>query len=186
MTIQFEGWPKTTRFKDVVYTEKIDGTNAAIVIDIDGDEFGAQSRKRMITPDNDNYGFAGWAYKNQIELSDLFGHGRFFGEWWGKGINRGYGIDDRRFSVFNTGRWAADTGSMDPIEIGGVLVGPVPVLDVHTLDFDLIDHLMQDLRDDGSKAAPGFMKPEGLCVYDTQAGRVKKVTFEFSNGKWDK
>lgn len=184
MTIVFQGWPKTTRFKDVVYTEKIDGTNAAVIVD--GGDFGVQSKNRLITPGSDNFGFAMWAYRNRDELVDLLGQGRHFGEWWGQGIQRGYGLDHRRFSVFNTGRWFSDNESPEPVDVDGVLVGPVPVLAHYTLSFDKIDELMNDLRDVGSKAAPGFMKPEGLCVYDAQSGVVKKVTFEFSNGKWDK
>jgi hypothetical protein len=184
MTIVFENWGKTTRFKDVVYTEKIDGTNAAVAVF--GDEFAAQSRKRLITPDSDNFGFAAWAYANQEQLTGLLGQGRHFGEWWGKGIQRGYGLGHRRFSVFNTGRWFADNENPEPVDVGGVLVGPVPVLAHYALDFNKIDELMNDLREGGSKAAPGFMKPEGICIFDTQSGHIKKVTFEFSNGKWDR
>jgi len=54
----FQPWPKTPRLnRDCIVTEKIDGTNSAIVIDEVGDVY-AQSRNRLITPGDDNYGFA--------------------------------------------------------------------------------------------------------------------------------
>ena len=31
--------------------------------------------------------------------------GRHFGEWWGSGIQRGYGLDEKTFSLFNAYRW---------------------------------------------------------------------------------
>ena len=105
---EFTPWPKTARlFRDIVVTEKLDGTNAAIHISagyevafpdafelkpgeaiVDGRlwRLSAQSRKRIITPDNDNFGFAAWVYDNAAELVSLLGEGLHFGEWWGRGI----------------------------------------------------------------------------------------------------
>jgi hypothetical protein len=184
MTVEFQAWPKTTRYKDVIVTEKIDGTNAAIIIDIEGDEFGAQSRNRLVNPASDNYGFATWAYKNQVELTDLLGPGRHFGEWWGVGIQRNYGLSHRRFSLFNTSRWKKEQ-DQDFVVIDGVPVGPVPVLKIATMfSFD-IDDVMTDLLETGSHASPGFMKPEGICVFDPETRVVKKKTFEGDKGKWE-
>lgn len=79
----FRAWPKTPRlFRDMVITEKIDGTNAAVIV-ADGKLY-AQSRKRIITPDDDNFGFASWVAEHP-ELVEL-GEGYHYGEWWGKGI----------------------------------------------------------------------------------------------------
>src|ERR1044072_4291110 len=101
---EFTPFPKIGRLdKDMVVTEKIDGTNAAIVITEDGVIY-AQSRKQFITPDKDNAGFANWVQEHELELEAL-GPGVHFGEWWGSGIQRGYGLDHKRFSLFNTGRW---------------------------------------------------------------------------------
>jgi hypothetical protein len=33
------------------------------------------------------------------------GPGRHFGEWWGAGIQRRYGLTEKRFSLFNVTRW---------------------------------------------------------------------------------
>ena len=76
---QFKCFPKMPRLtREVVITEKIDGTNAQIYINQEG-EFFVGSRTRWITPENDNYGFAKWCLDNKDELM-LLGEGRHFGE----------------------------------------------------------------------------------------------------------
>src|ERR1700760_1069627 len=89
--------------RDIVITEKLDGTNACIHIGPDG-EFLTGSRTRWITPADDNYGFSKWAHDNKESLMSL-GEGTHFGEWWGAGIQRNYGLKEKRFSLFNVARW---------------------------------------------------------------------------------
>ena len=102
---EFQEFPKLARLsREVIITEKIDGTNAQIYID-DAQNIMAGSRTRWISPEADNFGFAAWARAHRDELLTL-GPGRHFGEWWGVGIQRGYGLSERRFSLFNTQRWA--------------------------------------------------------------------------------
>src|SRR4051812_2981949 len=80
MTAAFQAWPKTPRlFRDIVVSEKIDGTNAAVIVTDDW-EIAAQSRSRLITPVDDNFGFARWVYDNEDGLKDLLGPGTHFGE----------------------------------------------------------------------------------------------------------
>jgi len=101
MTPEFRAWPKIKR--DPVWmrvTEKIDGTNGCIVVTAHG--VFAQSRKRLITPQQDNFGFAAWVQANEEALYAL-GPGYHYGEWYGLGIQRGYGLDHRRFALF--GHW---------------------------------------------------------------------------------
>jgi hypothetical protein len=118
----FKHWPKTLRLekkRPPVFTEKIDGTNACVIWSYEPADSNTivtittetgplsmwcQSRTRLITPENDNYGFAKWVRSNSEELLSL-GEGYHFGEWWGQGINRGYGLTEKRFSLFNTRRW---------------------------------------------------------------------------------
>lgn len=122
----FVEFPKIARLsRDITITEKLDGTNAAVqivneellssnpdffptyvesIVKIDKLAIYAQSRTRLITPENDNYGFAKWVRANAEELAQL-GEGVHFGEWWGNGIQRGYGLTEKRFSLFNSGRW---------------------------------------------------------------------------------
>ena len=91
--IEFEGFPKIARLsREAIITEKIDGTNAQIYIGEDG-QIIAGSRTRWITPDSDNFGFARWGEQHRVELAAL-GPGRHFGEWWGSGIQRGYGLEN--------------------------------------------------------------------------------------------
>lgn len=169
--LTFEKFPKIGRLsKGFVVTEKLDGTNAQIVIAPDG-EILVGSRTRVITPDNDNYGFAAWVYENQEELVDFLGVGRHYGEWWGYGIQRGYGLPEKKFSLFNTGRWS---GSEFPEG-----VDCVPVLGyVNLKDMSEVDTIMKDLYMLGSRAAPGYMKPEGIVMFHTQTNTMFKRTFE--------
>lgn len=202
---EFAAWPKTARlFRDIIVTEKLDGTNAAIHIStvpnipafgdfpsgsysvvVDGTRYvlTAQSRKRVITPGkgNDNFGFAGWVYENAEGLVRALGTGVHFGEWWGSGIQRGYGLDERRFSLFNAERYA----DVDTV-VGGVPVGPVPVIYSGTFRESRIHHALMSLKLHGSHAAHGFMNPEGICVYHTQTRGVFKVTLDNNDaGKWE-
>ncbi|WP_103529501.1 RNA ligase family protein [Streptomyces sp. SM12] len=182
----FEPWPKTARLlRGVVITEKLDGTNAAVIVKQEangGFRVAAQSRNRLITPGRDNFGFAGWVDENADELARFLGPGRHFGEWWGRGIQRGYGMETRNFSLFNTARF----GMADSVVIGGVEVDSVPVL--HSGPFDEADirECLRRLRVYGSYAAPGFMNPEGICVYHTALRTVLKVTLDNNDaGKWE-
>jgi hypothetical protein len=105
--LEFSEFPKMARLsREVIITEKIDGTNAQILITKDN-RLLTGSRTRWITPNDDNYGFAKWVEENREEVLKL-GIGRHFGEWWGSGIQRGYNLPkgEKRFSLFNVSRWA--------------------------------------------------------------------------------
>lgn len=164
MAIKFIAWPKIPRVENrkEFYTEKIDGTNACVIITEDG-EFACQSRSRIITPDDDNFGFAAWAYANKEELMKL-GEGHHFGEWWGAGIQRGYGLTEKRFSLFNTKRW----GLHNPNTPSCVHVVP-------TIEATTVEEAKQKLIEHGSIAAPGFMDVEGVVVYEYQTNAYWKA-----------
>ena len=52
--IEFREFPKIPRmFRECVITEKIDGTNAQVIVTEDG-RVAAASRSRLITPESDN------------------------------------------------------------------------------------------------------------------------------------
>jgi len=304
---EFTEFPKIARLnRDVVISEKIDGTNAQILVEpvqIEtgrggntpvGDEvavvkltrefpgvgslwgnfpgvpapetppepvqvelaFGvlAGSRSRWLQPGKqDNFGFAGWVAANAEALVALLGPGRHFGEWWGGGIQRKYGLGAKRFSLFNVSRYGEQTAYLDDrcskvpfgstvaevldptartviehkfhkgvkvcqcrearaavdAEIGGVRVDSVPVLyrgpwfgTMYVLDpanrpttYDVMMSdekpaarqprtgwapalALQYLETEGSAAAPGFMKPEGICVFHEASGTLFKATIE--------
>lgn len=171
--IEFNAFPKIPRLnRDIVITEKIDGTNAAIGITVDGDIY-AQSRKRVITLEDDNFGFASWVSKNKLELISTLGPGLHFGEWWGYGIQRGYGLSkgERRFSLFNVERWK-DIG----ITEYGLTV--VPTLYEGPFHTDAARDCIQSFKYQGSVASRGFDRPEGIIIYHSAADQMFKVTVE--------
>lgn len=188
--IAFEEFPKISRLsREVIVTEKIDGTNAQILI-VHKDELPpsnfetrperlrtsfvdpyvifAGSRNRYITPEDDNFGFAKWVREHAHELVQL-GPGRHFGEWWGQGIQRGYGMPQKVFSLFNVTRW--ENGGPECVRI-------VPVLYRGPFNTEIIEGHLLGLRAIGSHAAPGFMKPEGIVVFHKAANICFKKTIE--------
>ena len=175
--------------RECIISEKIDGTNACIFIGEDG-EFLVGSRTRWITPEQDNHGFARWAYERKDELLTL-GTGRHFGEWWGSGIQRGYGLQkgEKRFSLFNVQRWALHgtepqrVPSADPRiekyqDVLPPCCGLVPVLYRGPFDTACAEHAIDLLRANGSAAAPGFMNPEGIVVFHVAGNFGFKKTIE--------
>jgi len=195
MTIEFEAWPSISRlYREAIVTEKLDGSNAAFVVveaeddyldseyvggtfsTVDGVsyKFAAQSRKRLISPKDDNFGFAKWAWGNAQALVGVLGPGKHYGEWWGNGIQRGYGLPrgEKRFSLFNTPRWRdTDLSSVDGL-------GVVPELYVGPFSLDKIEVVKENLLKYGSVASPGFMDPEGVVVYHTASRTAYKSTFD--------
>jgi hypothetical protein len=166
----FTEFPKIPRLKrEIVITEKIDGTNASILVPEDGGPLLIGSRNRWITPESDNFGFARWVTENEEQLRAGLGPGRHFGEWWGSGIQRRYGLGEKRFSLFNTGRW---------VDGAPPLCHVVPVLYIGPWSQNAIEDALEKLRTGGSVAAPGFMQPEGVVVYHAASRGMYKVTLE--------
>ncbi len=203
--------------RECVITEKIDGTNAQIYIRVLPDDevmptdtpivavrgnllMYAGSRNRWLLPGqprtvggnttySDNFGFAAWVEAHADELAQL-GEGRHFGEWWGAGIQRRYGLAEKRFSLFNVARWhqvgAApyESVSLDPRQPTKYSTGApacchvVPV--IGRGNFDTFDYrvMLATLESCGSYAAPGFMKPEGIVIFHTASGQLFKKTIE--------
>jgi hypothetical protein len=168
IVIDFVPFPKLPRLRrDIVVTEKIDGTNAQVCVLDDGTVL-AGSRTRWVTPEDDNFGFAAWVREHEAELRDGLGVGHHFGEWWGSGIQMKYGLDHRRFSLFNTTRWAGG-GYPDCCHV-------VPVLYDGPFDMAEIQRCADELHRDGSVAAPGFPKAEGVVVFHVAANKAFKYT----------
>lgn len=184
---EFRPWPKLSRWsRDVIITEKIDGTNACVIIrkvDETTTEFvGCQSRSKLITPDDDNYGFAKWAYSNGKFLAHVLGEGHHYGEWWGQGIQRNYGMKKKKFSLFNSTRWKdlLNINSVEKMEISDIGLDVVPVLWEGSMDEAHLrmQIVMQDLEQKGSVASAGYMNPEGIVLFHSAAGTLFKKTFE--------
>jgi hypothetical protein len=174
---EFVAFPKIPRLRRaVLITEKIDGTNACVVVegaDTDDPTVTAQSRNRIITPEQDNAGFAKWVAQNAETLAKELGDGYHFGEWWGVGIQRGYDLRERRFSLFNVSRWKELSPQLQ--EIG---VSVVPILASGPMSDETIEFALNKLRTEGSAVAPGYPAPEGIVVRHQQSGQLFKVLLE--------
>lgn len=198
---EFTPFPSLSRlYRGCVITEKIDGTNAQIYVPEDPAEpLLAGSRSRWLTAGGtgDNFGFGAWVAAHADELRAGLGPGRHFGEWWGSGIQRRYGLtgEDKRFSLFNTGRWAPFLAHPDQVagllarfqaqEPGliGTATPPacchvVPVLFAGTFSDAIVRAALDHLAANGSVAAPGFTKPEGVVVYHAASRESFKVTLD--------
>jgi hypothetical protein len=239
VALDFQAWPSIPRLnRQMLVTEKIDGTNAAVIIESHGAvrdtqadayidahhsgpwsafvvrpavlgetpsgedipwegmvevfEVGAQSRKRLIHPGDDNFGFAKWVWEKRENLVRALDAGRHFGEWWGSGIQRGYGLakGEKRFSLFNVSRYS-------PKPISEMMQGnsgfeyaftgyhlpemaTVPLIYAGPFSQDKVRDLIDELNQYGSFAVPNprFPKPEGVVVYHTAANQPFKVLCE--------
>lgn len=174
--MEFIEFSKIARLsRDIVITEKLDGTNAQICITPEGD-FLVGSRTRWITPQDDNYGFARWAYEHKDELM-LLGEGSHFGEWWGQGIQRNYSMTKKVFSLFNVARWR-DGGK----DVRPTCCSVVPILYEGAMEeygvMKGVKSSLDTLIKTGSVAAPGFMKPEGIVIWHEAARQLFKKTLE--------
>lgn len=169
----FVAWPKIPRAKDnsILITEKMDGTNACVYIR-DGELAAVQSRKRLITPEDDNFGFAAWAHENEEGLVQL-GEGRHYGEWCGPGIQKNpHELDKRYFYLFNVER---------PVETLPDCVRQVATLYRGPYTDEVVYEVFWDLQQDAIER--GY-KPEGVIVYYRLFRQSFKLTYENAQGKW--
>ncbi len=217
----FESWPSIPRLnRDILITEKIDGSNAqisirpAVAFDTEpqtsqdavvGDYLvRAGSRKRWISPGDDNFGFAAWVHDNAELLVKTLGEGRHYGEWWGQGIQCKYNIGKKRFSLFNAMRWYEELPTGVLYRGGAGVDGPdlhlIPEVKLQPgilsaqaagLDIDVvppmfngpfgteaIQYCIDSLDTFGSLAAPHFFGPEGVVVFHKAARQTFKVTIK--------
>lgn len=229
---QFKSWGSTPRFhKGLHITEKIDGTNAGVSVqgvswgviqtppadailvnstklDVNGIPecsylVRAQSRKRIITPDNDNFGFAKWVWENAEGLANLLGFGYHYGEWYGEGIQKNpLAVQGRRWALFNTWHWGRkeNLDRLVDADIPGLTL--VPVLHDEQRDgpatYMTIPTVLENLDYHGSQAT-GYMSlpnsqkmdfhvegPEGIIVWQREtAQRYKILLREDDKHKWE-
>lgn len=171
---EFRAWPSISRLsRDMIITEKLDGTNAQVCVEEDGTVL-AGSRTRWITPENDNAGFARWVKEHEDELRVGLGPGEHFGEWWGPGIQRRYSIPEKRFSLFNVHRWTDD--------VRPACCHVVPILYTGLFDTGKVDAVLLELATTGSVASPGFMTPEGIIVFHVPSRMSFKKTLDKNDG----
>jgi hypothetical protein len=150
---------------------------------------GSRNRWLKIGKQSDNHGFASWVKEHGAELV-MLGEGRHYGEYYGKSIQRGYGLDHKRFALFNVSKWHdkrlekrlisvnEKTGEETYTEVAPDCCEVVPILYEGEFCTETINGVLGILKTVGSKAVPGFMKPEGICIFHTAAGQYFKKTIE--------
>lgn len=200
--MEFKAFPKIESLRkiEMTITQKIHGTNAQIfiterqsnliwlngveqvdpsVVEIEGKYYDLRcgSRSRWIYPGDDNYGFAAFVHQHKEEFIRKLGPGQHFGEWAGPGINSGEGLSEKTLVLFDW--WKFPPERELPIQ-----TTVVPVLYRGPLDLAMIEQVMNDLKTNGSKLMPGFMRPEGVVV-DVLGHRLKKV-FQAEETQWTK
>lgn len=195
--MEFEKFPSLTRFSQGwTITEKIDGTNAQVaifpesakaatgkeVVNVNGFSIYAGSRSRWLSLEKDNFGFARYVHDNAEQLVNL-GVGRHYGEWFGSGIQRTYGLTggDKRLALFNVLR--DYDFSVLPDNVSKV---PYFYLDEYLEDpYAVASNVLVTLRAMGSSQVPGFMDPEGIVLFHRKSGTAFKKTFDYDDkGKW--
>lgn len=115
-------------------TPKLHGTNASICIDVQTGEVWCQSRETIITPEQDNCGFARWTEQPEVRgaLMSIFEayFGAFegeesaiciYGEWCGQGVMKGVGISQlpKMFVIFGVKatRYVEEFDLVDGVEV---------------------------------------------------------------------
>ena len=169
---KFKGFGKIPRGNPllVTITEKINGTNACIVCANNGVAM-VQSRRRIITPEDDNFGFAAWVEENKEELAGL-GVGYSYGEWAGPGIQKNpHNLEEKTFFLFNTSRWTDDRPACCSV---------VPVLFHGELTPGQIDGILHEMK---NSSADGIIR-EGIVVYHHLTRSYTKHTIIAPEGKW--
>ena len=112
-------------------------------------------------------------------LIEILGEGRHYGEFWGAGIQRKYGLTngDKRFSLFNTAKWLPVLKERETKGWGiPAGLGVVPVMYEGPFVTREVEDQIFRLRTFGSLAVPNYMDPEGVVVYHHAANAYFKVT----------
>lgn len=195
--MKYPSFNKIERLENIycIISEKIDGTNGLIEINYDSVKFG--SKNRYLESHEDNAGFMNFYsyHKNifintakelnekEIEISgetltkyeEIYPI-HIYGEWFGKGIQRGYGLDKKFFMPFNP-------------EYAELLIEhEVPhivrpyILYEGKFSEKVATSSMHFLKEEGSYVIPKYMKPEGIVIYFPKYNFYLKDTFE--GPKW--
>lgn len=163
--MEFKAWPKIQRLdkNTVTITEKIDGTNACVIVD-NGEVVGCQSRNRLITPEDDNMGFANWAEQHKAELATL-GNGYHYGEWAGPGIQSNpHDLAEKTFFLFDARRHGMF--QENPDHPAKSVVSVVPILYTGKYSEPTVDRILFELSTGETGVGAGKKtKPEGIILY---------------------
>jgi hypothetical protein len=121
--------PHTATYRAKV---KLHGTNAAVQVTPEG-TLECQSRERIITPEDDNYGFARWVDSHRDAwLQTIMPGTVVFGEWAGPGVMKGVAVGKIPSKVFAVFAMLVPNGKggrdliVEPSEIAKILLPRTP------------------------------------------------------------
>lgn len=144
-------------YTQVTITEMIDGKSGVLYVDkIKGIVTAGTRWTWLDTPHWDGYGFQTWARVNEKALLNL-GPGYHFGVWWGHDIERGYNLNQKRFSLLDNIMWDDLTKVPD-------CCGVVPELYRGPMTDTCIPDTLRVLKEVGSLAAHGYKRPMGIVI----------------------
>ena len=159
---QFKRLRRSALFRDVTISEKIDGTNAQVFVVAEdrgrrqpGRGLGGSLRKRTTSVSRRG---------SPIMLTSCASSAQdvISAEWYGRGIQRRYGLQDRRFALFNS----CTDGPRSARRAAAI----VPVLTTRTMGADVVSECLETLRSGGSLARSGFHAPGGIVIYHHASG----------------
>lgn len=153
-------------YREITITEKIDGANA--VIGISDDEIKVGTRSNWLEGTEDFHGLKAWVMDNADSLRADLGNGLHRGEWYGKKINRAYGLDHHKFALFNTSKWVASKLKTENLTV-------VPTLYIGAFSDRVVHDYIHSLKYHGSVLERGFYNPEGIVIYHKAANHYFKV-----------
>ena len=205
--VEFEAWPKTPRLnRDIVITEKIDGTNSAIQIIklTEENSFEVDEDLRQFTNDTDNakvtafYFVDGEQYaviaqsRNRIITPGKGTDNAGFAGWvrvngpslvadLGEGIHYGEWWGQSIQHGYGMDRKVFslfNTHHWGAANFKTENLRVVPVLYAGPFSQNEINKVLEDLNKFGSYARAFHPKPEGIIIYHTAAKQVFKVLCE--------
>lgn len=208
-TIEFEAWPKTPRLnRDIVITEKIDGTNAAIqivkltdenswVVDGEPRQFPSSLDNEKVTAflevEGEHYAVVAQS-RNRIITPGKGTDNAGFAGWvresaytlvqdLGEGIHFGEWWGQSIQHGYGMDRKVFSLFNTHRWGSKAQLFRTenlrlVPVLYAGPFDQDAINRVLEDLNAFGSYARAFHPKPEGIIIYHTAAKQVFKVLCE--------
>lgn len=189
-TTNYNSFPSIERLENIycVISEKIDGTNGLIEINETNVRFG--SRNRYISFSDDNAGFANFfrhyearfedvakdIITKEPESSDESYPLRIYGEWFGCGIQRGYGLKDKFFMPFSFFYGE----KLIEYQVPNVITPNI--MYTGKFSMEVVNTCMQQLKLNGSGVVKDYKQPEGIVIFFPKYNFRLKETF--NGAKW--
>lgn len=183
-TANYNSFPSIERLENIycIISEKIDGTNGLIEINETNVRFG--SRNRYISFSDDNAGFANFFKDYEARFKDAAKDIttdesyplRIYGEWFGRGIQRGYGLKDKFFMPFSFFYGE----KLIEYQVPNVIAPNI--MYTGKFSMEVVSACMQQLKLNGSGIVKGYKQPEGIVIFFPKYNFRLKETFD--GAKW--